>query len=157
MVLAEGSLMHHLLDGMWRYPATFLWPLYGWGFPPGLPEEWFWQWLAGLLHDPSVYVPEVTGGVILVVIFGRLVCRVGLLPKMANIASGLLDVNKICPYKGSLQAGPEIGGLYVRIKGLWSYLAVVGMVYTLTAGDKGVIPTGIPARVGAVVMLKRLM
>jgi len=63
-VLVGGSLMHHLLDGMWRHPATFLWPLYGWGFPRGHPEGWFLQWLAGLLHNPAVYVPEIGGGMV---------------------------------------------------------------------------------------------
>ncbi|MDN5362923.1 MAG: hypothetical protein PWP70_1970 [Moorella sp. (in: firmicutes)] len=79
LVLAGGSLMHHLLDGMWRYPATFLWPLCGWGFPRGHPEEWFWQWLAGLLHDPWVYVPEAAGGIVLLFFFGQLVYREGMM------------------------------------------------------------------------------
>ena len=41
LVLAGGSFVHHILDGMWRFPGTYLWPFYGWSFPKGDPEGWF--------------------------------------------------------------------------------------------------------------------
>lgn len=65
LVLAGGSIVHHILDGMWLYPETFLWPAYGWGFPKGDPEGWLQLWLGNLLTDPWVYVPEVVGGIII--------------------------------------------------------------------------------------------
>ncbi|MEW6425296.1 MAG: metal-dependent hydrolase [Bacillota bacterium] len=38
LVLAGGSFFHHILDGMWHFPGTYLWPFYGWSFPKGDPE-----------------------------------------------------------------------------------------------------------------------
>jgi len=49
MVLAWGSFVHHILDGMWLFPKTYLWPVYGWSFPKGTPEDWFWLWIQELL------------------------------------------------------------------------------------------------------------
>lgn len=65
LVLAGGSIVHHILDGMWLYPETFLWPACGWSFPKGDPETWLQLWLGNLLADPWVYVPEVVGGIII--------------------------------------------------------------------------------------------
>jgi len=36
---------------------------YGWSFPKGDPEGWFWQWVESLLTDPRVYGPEIIGGI----------------------------------------------------------------------------------------------
>ena len=35
LALGFGSLGHLVLDEMWRYPETLLWPAYGWVFPKG--------------------------------------------------------------------------------------------------------------------------
>jgi len=72
LALSGGSFAHHLLDGMWRFPGTYLWPFYGWNFPKGDPEGWFRQWVENLLTDPWVYVPEIIGGIILFYFFGKL-------------------------------------------------------------------------------------
>ncbi len=72
LALAGGSFFHHILDGMWRFPGTYLWPLYGWSFPKGDPEGWFWQWVESLLTDPWVYVSEIVGGIIFLYFFGKL-------------------------------------------------------------------------------------
>jgi len=72
LALAGGSFFHHILDGMWRFPGTYLWPFYGWSFPKGDPEGWFWQWVESLLTDPWVYVSEIVSGIILLYFFGKL-------------------------------------------------------------------------------------
>ncbi|RJQ29636.1 MAG: metal-dependent hydrolase [Peptococcaceae bacterium] len=73
--LAGGSLAHHVFDGMWFDPETYLWPAYGWGFPKGDPEGWLSHWLESLLTDPWVYVPEIIGGMALLYFFIDLICR----------------------------------------------------------------------------------
>lgn len=65
LVLAWGSMFHHLLDGMWMYPETFLWPLYGINFPPGNPENWLSLWMQNLLTKPCVFIPELIGAAFL--------------------------------------------------------------------------------------------
>jgi hypothetical protein len=66
LVLAGGSFFHHILDGMWLFPGTFLWPAYGWGFPEGTLQNWLLHWMQSLLTDPYVYVPEIIGGMIII-------------------------------------------------------------------------------------------
>ena len=75
LVLAGGSFVHHILDAMWRFPGTYFWPFYGWNFPKGDPEGWFWLWVESLLTDPRVYVPEIIGGVFILYFFFTLHAR----------------------------------------------------------------------------------
>ena len=60
MALAIGSLLHLLLDAMWTAQETFLWPVFGWEFPPGTPEYWSGL-LEKLVSDPWRIVQEVAG------------------------------------------------------------------------------------------------
>lgn len=70
-VVAEGSTIHCILDGMWYFPETFLWPVCGWSFPKGDPENWLRLW-ANLLTYPKYYIPEILGGTIIIIfIWGR--------------------------------------------------------------------------------------
>jgi inner membrane protein len=65
LVLAAGTFTHLVLDEIWQTPQTFFWPLMGFTFPKENVEGWLssiWQWL---LHNPSVYVPEIIGLVII--------------------------------------------------------------------------------------------
>ncbi|SFG22655.1 LexA-binding, inner membrane-associated putative hydrolase [Desulfotomaculum arcticum] len=64
LVVAGGCIVHHILDGMWLYPGTFLWPANGWAFPKGNPENWLQLWL-NLLTEPRYLLPEVIGGIIM--------------------------------------------------------------------------------------------
>ncbi len=48
LMLAGGSLIHQLLDGMWNTPTTFLWPLLGWEFERRAAYGSFWQYLVGI-------------------------------------------------------------------------------------------------------------
>ncbi len=66
LVLAGGSFFHHILDGMWLFRGTFLWPAHGWGFPEGTSENWLSHWMQSLLTDPYVYVPEIIGGIVII-------------------------------------------------------------------------------------------
>ena len=60
MALAVGSLLHLVLDAMWTVQETFLWPAFGWDFPPGVPEYWS-SLLERVLADPWRIVQEVAG------------------------------------------------------------------------------------------------
>jgi membrane-bound metal-dependent hydrolase YbcI (DUF457 family) len=71
-VVAGGSTIHCILDGMWYCPKTFLWPLYGWKFPKGDPENWLRLW-ANLLTYPKYYIPEILGGIIIIIFITELV------------------------------------------------------------------------------------
>jgi len=87
LVLAWGSFVHHILDGMWLFPKTYLWPVYGWSFPEGAPEDWFWLWIQELLTNPWIYVPEMIGGAVILCFVMGLICRrqVGEFIKTGNI------------------------------------------------------------------------
>ncbi|MFH1087640.1 MAG: metal-dependent hydrolase [Chloroflexota bacterium] len=65
-VLAFGTLLHLLLDEMWLYYRTMLWPVYGWGFPGPAADGWVRLW--GLLTGLGGYLRpgEIAGAVILV-------------------------------------------------------------------------------------------
>lgn len=74
LVVAGGCIVHHILDGMWLYPGTFLWPAYGWAFPKGNPENWLQLWLS-LLSEPGYLLPEIIGGSIIIFFVKDLVSR----------------------------------------------------------------------------------
>lgn len=65
LLVAAGTLSHHILDEMWRNPYTLLWPLFGWAFPCETGGEWLSDILYVLLHVPSVYITEISGFIIL--------------------------------------------------------------------------------------------
>lgn len=71
-VVAGGSTIHCILDGMWLFPETFLWPVYGWSFPKADPENWLRLW-ANLLTYPQYYIPELIGGTIIIIFIAELV------------------------------------------------------------------------------------
>ena len=60
VALAVGALIHLLLDAMWTVQETFLWPAFGWEFPPGLPDYWSGL-LERLLADPWRILQEAVG------------------------------------------------------------------------------------------------
>ena len=79
LVLAGASLFHHILDGMWLSPVTFLWPALGWSFKKGDPENWLLHWMKCLFNDPHVYVPEIIGGIIILYFGVKLISQKNLL------------------------------------------------------------------------------
>ncbi len=78
LVLAYGSAMHLLLDAMWRTPSVFFWPFEG-----PLPQDHVAEgWLSGifetLLTNPSVFLSEIAGGMLLMPVLWVIFRRVGL-------------------------------------------------------------------------------
>jgi len=65
LVLAYGSVIHLLLDSMWRTPAILLWPLAGPMPRGGSPETWLARILETLLTNPAAYWPEIGGAILL--------------------------------------------------------------------------------------------
>lgn len=65
LVLAMCSGVHLVLDQMWLQPRTLLWPLLGLSFPRGDMENWLEHIVHALVAEPSVYVPELVGCLIL--------------------------------------------------------------------------------------------
>jgi inner membrane protein len=74
LAIAVGMLTHLVLDQMWLNPQTLFWPLFGWAFPPSPVSDWLGVWMNDLLHEASVYIPELIGFAI-VVWFAVLVVR----------------------------------------------------------------------------------
>jgi len=66
LVLSFGTFAHLILDQMWLIPRTLLWPLYGVTFDKIELTHWLQNMLHALLTDPTVYIPEIIGGAILV-------------------------------------------------------------------------------------------
>ncbi len=69
LLVAGGVFVHEILDSMWLYPKTILWPLYGLSFHGGNPKAWVHFWWTELFHNPYVYVPEAVGCIIIIVFF----------------------------------------------------------------------------------------
>jgi len=65
LTLAAGTLLHLILDEMWNAPATLFWPLMGFTFKKTALAGWATNILRALFSDPSVYIPEAVGLVIL--------------------------------------------------------------------------------------------
>lgn len=64
-IFSLASFFHLALDRMWRFPTTFLWPLYGWRFPQGDISNWWQKMLNALLTNSRVYWFEIVGATIL--------------------------------------------------------------------------------------------
>ena len=69
LVLAFGTFMHLILDGMWRTPRTLLWPLYGLQFVQ-FEKVCLISWLRGTIYafldNPIIGIPEMAGAVIVI-------------------------------------------------------------------------------------------
>ena len=71
IALSLGTLMHLILDQMWLFSNNLLWPLFGWSFEKTITENWFNDIFDALLHDPSIYIPEIIGVVIIIYLLSR--------------------------------------------------------------------------------------
>jgi hypothetical protein len=60
---------------MWLAPRTLLWPVYGWAFERVDLSHWPQDMLYALMTNPGVYIPEITGAIILIVFMIWLVYR----------------------------------------------------------------------------------
>jgi hypothetical protein len=75
LALAAGTFAHLVLDEMWQAPQTLFWPLLGFSFPTVDLENWASDILQALFSDPRVYVPEIVGLVVLLVLCWLLIRR----------------------------------------------------------------------------------
>lgn len=64
-VLALGALCHLTEDQMWQAPSTLFWPAFGWQFPKLDITDYEGYIFDKIFHDPSAYVPEIIGLVII--------------------------------------------------------------------------------------------
>jgi inner membrane protein len=71
LILSFASVIHLILDRMWLDYHTLLWPLFGWHFPMVNSPDFF-LWLREISNTltakPSVYIPELTGLAVLVLV-----------------------------------------------------------------------------------------
>ncbi len=72
--LAAGSFIHLLLDQMWQTPRTLFWPFQGLAFERADLTDWFGNLFKAVVNEPSVYIPELIGLVVLAV-FGWVLVR----------------------------------------------------------------------------------
>ena len=70
MPLAVGVLIHLVLDGMWRSPATLWWPFLGWDFD-ATTYQTVWAYLEWLVTDARTWGLEVVGLIYLAVLARR--------------------------------------------------------------------------------------
>lgn len=90
LLLALCSLIHQMLDGMWRYPKEFLWPIYGLrkidsgksvgtlAVSGAAKIKNVHEYISGinliqLLSIPYFYVSEIIGGIIILCFFASLI------------------------------------------------------------------------------------
>lgn len=73
LILSFGTFIHLILDQMWLTPRTLLWPLYGFAFPKAELTDWMQNIFRALLRNPGVYIPEIVGGIILILFLWVLV------------------------------------------------------------------------------------
>ncbi|MBN1856364.1 MAG: metal-dependent hydrolase [Dehalococcoidia bacterium] len=78
-VLAYGSTMHLVLDSMWLKTSTLFWPITRLSFPALPPTDWLGNVFLTLLTNPSAYLPEIAGGILLVPVLLLLNRRGGVL------------------------------------------------------------------------------
>lgn len=66
LVLCFSTFVHLVSDQMWLNPRTLFWPLYGFFFEKMELAGWLGNTLYAFHTKPSVYIPEIIGGVILI-------------------------------------------------------------------------------------------
>ncbi len=74
LIISLCSFMHLIFDQMWNSPAVLLWPLLG-PFPREETVGWLPNMIQALFSDPSAYIPEIIGLVIVLLFAYRLVIR----------------------------------------------------------------------------------
>jgi hypothetical protein len=60
LAISAGMAVHLLLDAIWAFPETALWPLLG-PFPRFPEEGSFWQYLVEQFRNPMVVATELSG------------------------------------------------------------------------------------------------
>lgn len=75
LYISFGCIAHLCLDEMWLNLTTLLWPLYGSSFEKTDITHWLNKVLVSLGTEPSVYIPEIIGGLLLVALLTSAVRR----------------------------------------------------------------------------------
>lgn len=73
LIFSFGTFIHLILDEMWLVPEILLWPLYGFAFPKAELTDWMQNIFRALFRNPEVYIPEIVGGIILILFLWVLV------------------------------------------------------------------------------------
>ena len=75
LVLSFGTFVHLILDEMWlqQWHSTILWPLYGLEFTRAELTDWAGNIWDALLHEPAVYIPEIIGAVVIILLLWMLI------------------------------------------------------------------------------------
>lgn len=71
LLVGAGCIVHLILDSMWLYRGTLLWPLYGLKFPERAEGNWLNMSLERLIQDPFYYLSEAGGFVYMLFLFLR--------------------------------------------------------------------------------------
>ncbi|MBM4432487.1 MAG: metal-dependent hydrolase [Chloroflexi bacterium] len=74
LIISLSSFLHLIWDEIWKVPVTLWWPLLG-PFQKLQTAGWVSHVFDQLFSRPGVYVPELIGLIIVLVIVGRLVAR----------------------------------------------------------------------------------
>ncbi len=88
LTISLSTLVHLILDQMWSYSVILLWPLLG-PLPGAETADWTYNRLFDLLTVPEIYIPEITGLVILLILFYRLVRK----KEIIGFITGALLIN----------------------------------------------------------------
>jgi membrane-bound metal-dependent hydrolase YbcI (DUF457 family) len=75
LVMSAGVFTHLIFDQIWLSPKTMLWPLYGLAFEKVNLTGWAGGIFYALLTNPAVYIPELIGGITLVMFAWTLLSR----------------------------------------------------------------------------------
>jgi inner membrane protein len=74
LTVSFSSVIHLLLDQIWKEPVVLLWPLFG-RLPESETAGWYSYIIEVLFSDPSVYIPEIVGFAVLLFLAFRLAVR----------------------------------------------------------------------------------
>ena len=83
IVVVLGWFIHLVLDGVWASPEGFLWPFFGFDFPPIAGSD-FGTLVADMLSNPLVWVGEVVGAAYLVYLWRTRLSEPGALRRFAG-------------------------------------------------------------------------
>ncbi len=74
LIISLYSFMHLIFDQIWDSPVVLLWPLLG-PLPVKETVGWLFNIIQALFSQPSVYIPEIIGLVIILLFAYRLMIR----------------------------------------------------------------------------------
>ena len=72
LLLGICSSIHLILDSMWLYTGILFWPYFGFKFPVRPEGNWLSSDILSLISDPSYYLPEIVGFLIILYYFIKL-------------------------------------------------------------------------------------